>query len=96
MIGPIVQELVRWPGKSGGAIGFALIFLSLFLSRKKVNNKHKQFRCGCKNPNAVDPFGIRFFNARKSSLLLLQSLKVCQQICKILAAHVLIEAFGHH
>jgi len=27
---------VREPGKSGGAIGFALIFLSLFLSRKKV------------------------------------------------------------
>ena len=27
MIGAIVQELVRWPGKSGGAIRFALIFL---------------------------------------------------------------------
>ncbi len=29
----------RWPGKTGGAIGFALIFLLLFLSRKKVKSK---------------------------------------------------------
>jgi hypothetical protein len=35
----VVLEIVRWPGKSSGAIGFALIFLLLFLSRKKVNNE---------------------------------------------------------
>jgi hypothetical protein len=29
---------VSWPGKSGGGIGFALIFLLLFLSRKKVDD----------------------------------------------------------
>jgi hypothetical protein len=28
---------VRWPGKTGGAIRFSLIFLFLFLSRKKEN-----------------------------------------------------------
>jgi hypothetical protein len=26
---------VRWPGKTGGAFGFALIFLVLFASRQK-------------------------------------------------------------
>jgi hypothetical protein len=29
----------RWPGKTGGAIHFALIFLLTFLSRKKVRKK---------------------------------------------------------
>jgi len=40
MIGPIVQELVRWPGKSGGAIRFALIFfVTFFYQEKKVNKE---------------------------------------------------------
>jgi hypothetical protein len=28
---------VRWPGETGGAFGFALIFLLLFASRQKVD-----------------------------------------------------------
>ena len=28
---------MRWPGETGGAIGFALIFLLLFASRQKVD-----------------------------------------------------------
>jgi hypothetical protein len=47
---------VCWPGKSGGAIGFALIFLLLFLSRKKVNKDsrkgggRKDKQCCCSSP----------------------------------------------
>jgi O-antigen/teichoic acid export membrane protein len=33
-------------GKSGGAFGFALIFLLLFLSRKKVNKERPRQRKG--------------------------------------------------
>ena len=31
---------VRWPGETGGAFGFALIFLLLFASRQKVNKTY--------------------------------------------------------
>ena len=33
---------VRGPGETGGAFGFALIFLLLFASRQKVNNATRE------------------------------------------------------
>jgi hypothetical protein len=33
------SDRVRWPAKTRGAIGFGLIFLVLFLSRKKVRKE---------------------------------------------------------
>ena len=35
----IMTAHVRWPGKTGGAFGFALIFLLLFASRQKVDRR---------------------------------------------------------
>ena len=73
---------MRWPGKTGGAFGFALIFLFLFLSREKekksfsVNKSYSYFSFVCPKEFAV------LFALMQSSLyfLCLETKKVTKKI----------------